>query len=92
MLTYKNPKAKPCEVCERVFVPERDGENVCCALCGLKRARLLVAAVVAAAALTGCGPSCEEMGGRLVFSHFIHVWTGKSVSLIPQYRCEGAQQ
>lgn len=39
MLIYKNPKAKPCEVCERLFVPERDGENVCCALCGLKRAR-----------------------------------------------------
>ena len=74
MLTYKNPKTRPCEACR------------------IKRARLLVAAVVAAAALTGRGTSCEEMGGHLVFSHFIYVWTGKSVSLIPQYRCEGAQQ
>ena len=39
MLTYKNPKAKPCEVCERVFVPERDDEAVCSNVCGLKRAR-----------------------------------------------------
>ena len=92
MMTSKHPKAKACAVCERVFVPEREDEAVCSNVCGIKRARLLVAAVVAAAALTGCGPSCEEMGGRLVFSHFIHVWTGKSVSLIPQYRCEGAQQ
>lgn len=39
MLIYKNPKAKPCEVCERLFAPERDGETVCGNVCGLKRAR-----------------------------------------------------
>lgn len=39
MLTYKNPKAKSCAVCERVFVPERDGESVCGPVCGLKNAR-----------------------------------------------------
>lgn len=40
MLTYKHPKAKSCVVCERVFVPERDGEEVCGGVCGLKRARV----------------------------------------------------
>lgn len=39
MLTYKNPKARPCAVCERVFVPERDCEAVCCSVCALKKAR-----------------------------------------------------
>lgn len=39
MLTYKNPKAKSCVVCERVFVPERDDDAVCGSVCGLKRAR-----------------------------------------------------
>lgn len=39
MLTYKNPKAKPCEVCERVFVPERMGQVVCRQSCALKKAR-----------------------------------------------------
>lgn len=39
MLTYKNPKAKSCVVCERVFVPERDGEEVCGSVCGLEKAR-----------------------------------------------------
>lgn len=39
MLTYKNPKAKSCVVCERVFVPERMGQVVCRYTCGLKKAR-----------------------------------------------------
>lgn len=57
-----------------------------------KVACLLVAAAVALAVLTGCGPSCEELGGRRVFSHFVPISTGKSVVLVAQYRCEGAQQ
>ena len=39
MLTYKNPKAKSCVVCERVFVPDRMGQVVCRGSCGLKKAR-----------------------------------------------------
>lgn len=39
MLTHKNPKAKPCAVCERVFVPDRMGQVVCRYTCGLKKAR-----------------------------------------------------
>lgn len=46
MLTYKNPKAKACAVCERVFVPERDGEDVCSSVCGLKRARSATSSVL----------------------------------------------
>jgi len=39
MLTYKNPKAKPCAVCERLFVPERMGQQVCRPTCALKKVR-----------------------------------------------------
>lgn len=39
MLTYRNPKAKSCVVCERVFVPERMGQVVCRGSCGIKKAR-----------------------------------------------------
>ena len=39
MLTYKHPKAKSCEVCERVFVPERMGQLVCRPACAMARVR-----------------------------------------------------
>lgn len=39
MLTYKNPKAKPCEVCERLFVPDRMGQVVCRPACAMKKVR-----------------------------------------------------
>ena len=39
MLTYKNPKAKSCVVCERVFVPERMGQVVCRPACAMKKVR-----------------------------------------------------
>lgn len=39
MLTYKHPKAKACEVCERVFVPERMGQLVCRPACAMKKVR-----------------------------------------------------
>lgn len=39
MLTYKNPKAKPCEVCERLFVPDRMGQLVCRPACAMKKVR-----------------------------------------------------
>ena len=39
MLIYKNPKAKPCEVCERLFVPERMGQLVCSPVCAMKKVR-----------------------------------------------------
>ena len=39
MLTYKNPKAKPCEVCERLFVPDRMGQVVCRPACAMARVR-----------------------------------------------------
>lgn len=39
MLTSKHPKAKPCAVCERVFVPERMGQVVCRPVCAGKKAR-----------------------------------------------------
>lgn len=39
MLTYKHPKAKTCEVCERVFVPDRMGQIVCRPACAMARVR-----------------------------------------------------
>lgn len=39
MLTYKNPNAKSCVVCERVFVPERMGQLVCRPACAMARVR-----------------------------------------------------
>ncbi len=39
MLTYKNPKAKPCEVCQRLFVPDRMGQVVCRPACAMKKVR-----------------------------------------------------
>lgn len=39
MLTYKNPKAKPCEVCARLFVPDRMGQVVCRPACAMKKVR-----------------------------------------------------
>ncbi len=38
-LTYKHPKAKTCEVCERVFVPDRMGQLVCRPACAMARVR-----------------------------------------------------
>lgn len=39
MLTYKNPKAKSCVVCERVFVPWSSTQVVCRQSCAMKKAR-----------------------------------------------------
>ena len=39
MLTSKLPKAKTCEVCERVFVPDRMGQLVCRPACAMARVR-----------------------------------------------------
>lgn len=39
MLIYKNPKARPCEVCERLFVPDRMGQVVCRPACAMKKVR-----------------------------------------------------
>ena len=39
MLAYKNPKAKPCGVCERLFVPVRPMMVVCSPACAMKKVR-----------------------------------------------------
>jgi hypothetical protein len=40
MLTYKNPKSKPCEVCQNLFIPDRMGQVVCRPACAMKKVRL----------------------------------------------------
>lgn len=39
MLTSKHPEARPCEVCDRVFVPQRMGQRVCGPVCAIKKAK-----------------------------------------------------
>jgi hypothetical protein len=39
VLIYKNPKAKPCEVCKTLFVPDRMGQVVCRPACAMKKVR-----------------------------------------------------
>ena len=39
MLIYKNHKAKPCDVCKTLFVPDRMGQAVCRAACAMKKVR-----------------------------------------------------
>lgn len=46
--------------------------------------------ILLAIALVGCGPSCEERGGKLVFSHTQLMLIGKGMYPVNQYRCEGA--
>ena len=36
----------------------------------------------------GGGPSCEERGGRHVLSHMSPIFSGKTVIMVPVYRCE----
>lgn len=40
MLTYKNPKAKPCPVCHNLFVPWSMSQVVCRPACAMKKVRL----------------------------------------------------
>ena len=54
---------------------------------------LLAAAIVAYAvflAVLGDGgrPSCEERGGRSVLSHMNPIFSGKTVIMVPVYRCQ----
>ena len=46
-----------------------------------------VLCIVLSVFLVGCGPSCSERGGKLAFSHFMNIWNGKSMIMVPQYRC-----
>ena len=36
----------------------------------------------------GGGPSCEERGGRRVLSHMSPIFSGKTVIMVPVYRCQ----
>ena len=57
---------------------------------------LLAAAIVASAVFLavqglpggGGGPSCEDRGGRRVLSHMSPIFIGKTVTMVPVYRCE----
>lgn len=54
----------------------------------MKRLILLIALAIAA---SGCGPSCEERGGELVFSHFYTTYIFVGKMMVPQthshYKC-----
>ena len=36
----------------------------------------------------GGGPSCEDQGGRHVLSHMSPIFTGKTMTMVPVYRCK----
>ena len=36
----------------------------------------------------GGGPSCEDRGGRRVLSHMSPMFSGKTMIMVPVYRCE----
>ena len=61
-------------------------------------ASLFIAAVCAFAVALGVlivravnEPSCADRGGRRVFSHVMPVLVGKTIVMLPQYRCDGAR-
>jgi hypothetical protein len=75
MLTYKNPKAKSCAVCERVFVPQSMSQIVCRQSCALKKAR---ADRLAAEKAEG---ACQRAGCDLhmgIFVGVVHVLHGRT--------------
>ena len=55
---------------------------------GLLAAAIVAYAVFLAVMGAGGGPSCEERGGRSVLSHMSQIFTGKTVIMVPVYRCE----
>lgn len=58
---------------------------------GLLAAAILAYAVFLAAQgrlSDGGGPSCEDRGGRRVLSHMSQIFTGKTMIMVPVYRCE----
>lgn len=46
--------------------------------------------ILLAITLVGCGPSCEERGGKRVYSHTVFVYGKGTVVPIRKYTCEGA--
>lgn len=36
----------------------------------------------------GGGPSCEDRGGRRVLSHMSPIFNGKTMIMVPVYRCK----
>ena len=56
---------------------------------------LLAASIIASAVFLavqgptgGGGPSCEDRGGRRVLSHMSPIFSGKTPTMVPVYRCE----
>lgn len=46
-------------------------------------------ALLCAVLLSACGPSCEELGGKIEFSHFVMIYQPalKMMQPIAQYKC-----
>lgn len=41
--------------------------------------------------LVGCGPSCKERGGNLVYSHTTFIYGKGTMTPVTHYRCRGAK-
>ena len=55
---------------------------------GLLAAAIVAYAVFLAVMGDGGGPSCEDQGGRHVLTHMSPIFTGKTMIMVPVYRCE----
>ncbi len=55
---------------------------------GLLAAAIIAPVVFLAVMGDGGSPSCEERGGRSVLSHMSLIFTGKTMLMVPVYRCE----
>ena len=55
---------------------------------GLLAAAIVAYAVFLAAMGDGGRPSCEERGGRSGLSHMSPIFSGKTMIMVPVYRCK----
>lgn len=51
----------------------------------------VISIIMVCIALSGCGPSCEERGGKLRLVYMVPIKAGSSYINSPIYRCVGAQ-
>jgi hypothetical protein len=56
---------------------------------------LLTAALVAILCVVvwvaATSPTCAERGGKETFTHFMHLYNGKTTQLMPMFECIGAK-
>lgn len=56
---------------------------------GITAAIILCFIVIAVAIvlLFYAGEDCKQQGGEVRFTHYLYIWSGKSMIMTPQYEC-----